>query len=118
MRFPLEVIEVVRQAWPKDKPLFVRYSASDWAPEERNEATGEWVSWGIEQTRVVSKESFKRGVDLIDVSSGGGFPGQKIAVGPNYQVRHCCSSGVNRRCLYIAINRRSPSLKRSRRMVW
>ena len=30
MRLPLRVAEAVRQAWPKQLPLFVRISASDW----------------------------------------------------------------------------------------
>jgi anthraniloyl-CoA monooxygenase len=30
MRYPLEVFDAVRAAWPRDKPLFVRISATDW----------------------------------------------------------------------------------------
>src|SRR5262249_37369861 len=33
LRFPLEVLDAVRSAWPSDKPLFVRISASDWMPD-------------------------------------------------------------------------------------
>ncbi|MGK4455895.1 oxidoreductase, partial [Klebsiella pneumoniae] len=32
-RWPLEVIDAVRAAWPEDRPLLVRVSATDWAPE-------------------------------------------------------------------------------------
>ena len=32
MRLPLEVARAVREAWPQDKPVFYRISASDWAP--------------------------------------------------------------------------------------
>src|SRR6187431_2562647 len=32
LRFPIEVFEAVRAAWPADKPLGVRISAVDWAP--------------------------------------------------------------------------------------
>ncbi|KAG8887210.1 hypothetical protein FRB98_000372 [Tulasnella sp. 332] len=86
MRFALEVTELVRKAWGDEKPLFVRLSATDWAPEERDVETQEWKSWGIEQTRILAKELVKLGADLIDTSSGGNFVGQKIPVGPSYQV--------------------------------
>ncbi|CAE7150856.1 unnamed protein product, partial [Rhizoctonia solani] len=64
---------------------FFRLSATDWAKEEKN-ASGEWVSWGIEQTIELSKLLSEEGVDLVDVSSGGNYLGQQIAVGPGYQV--------------------------------
>jgi len=86
MRFALELAELVRKAWGDEKPMFVRLSATDWAPEERDAETQEWKSWGIEQTRILAKELVKLGVDLIDTSSGGNFVGQKITVGPLYQV--------------------------------
>lgn len=86
MRLALEIAELVRKAWGDEKPLFVRLSATDWAPQERNAETQEWESWGIEQTRILSKELVELGVDLIDTSSGGNFVGQKIPIGPSYQV--------------------------------
>ena len=36
--------------------------------------------------QVFVKEAIKLGVDLVDVSSGGNTPKQKISVGPGYQV--------------------------------
>jgi 2,4-dienoyl-CoA reductase-like NADH-dependent reductase (Old Yellow Enzyme family) len=42
--------------------------------------------WDVEETVLVSKQLAGRGVDLIDVSSGGLSPEQKITVGPGYQV--------------------------------
>ncbi|KAG9000531.1 hypothetical protein FRB94_005381 [Tulasnella sp. JGI-2019a] len=86
MRFALEVTELVRKAWGDEKPLFARLSATDWAPEERDAETQKWKSWGIQQTLILSKELVKLGVDLIDTSSGGNFVGQRIPVGPSYQV--------------------------------
>ncbi len=38
LRFPLEVLRAVRAVWPADKPVSVRISASDWAPEGLSEA--------------------------------------------------------------------------------
>lgn len=76
MRFPLEVVETVREVWPAELPLLVRVSASDWV------AGG----WGITDTVVFARELQQRGVDLLDCSSGGIVPGVKIPLGPGYQV--------------------------------
>jgi 2,4-dienoyl-CoA reductase-like NADH-dependent reductase (Old Yellow Enzyme family) len=76
MRFPLEVFDAVRAAVPKDRPVGVRVSATDWIDG----------GWDIEQTIVFTNELKKRGVDWIDVSSGGVSPLQKIPLGPGYQV--------------------------------
>ncbi|CAE6423814.1 unnamed protein product [Rhizoctonia solani] len=84
IRFPLEVVRTVRAAW--DKPLFFRFSATDWAETEKNE-NGEWVSWGIEQSVELSRRVQAEGVDLVDVSSGGNYEKQNILVGWNYQVQ-------------------------------
>ncbi|GIW34041.1 NADH:flavin oxidoreductase/NADH oxidase [Meiothermus sp.] len=76
LRFPLEVVQTVRQAWPEELPLLVRVSASDWVEG----------GWDITDTVAFAKELQKRGVDLLDCSSGGAIPGVKIPVGPGYQV--------------------------------
>jgi 2,4-dienoyl-CoA reductase-like NADH-dependent reductase (Old Yellow Enzyme family) len=61
MRYPLEIIETVRAAWPADKPLAVRISTVD------------GVEGGLELADQVAFaiEARARGVDLIDCSSGG-----------------------------------------------
>ena len=88
LRLSLRIVRAVRQAWGEEKPLFYRLSGSDWAEgPERDEVTGEWRSWGIEQNIELSKRLVKLGVDLVDVSSGGSWKAQKIPVGPMYQVR-------------------------------
>ena len=76
MRFPLEVFDAVRAAFPADKPVGVRVSSSDWIEG----------GWDIAQTIEYAKELKKRGVDWIDASSGGVSPLQKIPLGPGYQV--------------------------------
>jgi 2,4-dienoyl-CoA reductase-like NADH-dependent reductase (Old Yellow Enzyme family) len=86
IRFPLRVVEVVREAWG-DRPLFVRLSATDWAEGPEKDSQGRWLQWGIEQTILLTGELKKLGVDLIDVSSGGNWSAQKVLVGPGYQVR-------------------------------
>ena len=76
LRFPLEVFDAVRAVFPKEKPIGVKVSASDWV------AGG----WDVDQTIAFTKELQRRGVDWIDVSSGGVSPLQKIPLSPGYQV--------------------------------
>lgn len=76
MRFPLEVFEAVRAAFPANKPVGVRVSASDWVDG----------GWDIEQTKVYAGELKARGADWIDCSSGGNSPAQKIPLSQGYQV--------------------------------
>ena len=76
MRFPLEVFDAVRAAFPADKAVTVRVSGTD------------WVDGGlaIEDVVAFAKALEARGCDAIHVSSGGLHPAQKIPVGPSYQV--------------------------------
>jgi len=76
MRFPLEVFEVVRAAFPAEKPVWARISAVDWVPG----------GWDLEGTLALSQALKARGCAAIHVSSGGVSPQQKIQVGPGYQV--------------------------------
>jgi 2,4-dienoyl-CoA reductase-like NADH-dependent reductase (Old Yellow Enzyme family) len=76
MRYPLEVYDAVRAAFPESKPVGVKVSATDWVEG----------GWDLEQTIEFAKELKKRGVDWIDVSSGGVSPLQKIPLSPGYQV--------------------------------
>ncbi|MFZ2157309.1 MAG: NADH:flavin oxidoreductase/NADH oxidase [Bradyrhizobium sp.] len=76
MRFPLEVFEAVRAAFPASKPVGLRVSATDWVEG----------GWDLPQTIEFVRELKKRGLDWIDVSSGGVSPLQKIPLGPGYQV--------------------------------
>ncbi len=76
MRFPLEIFDEVRAAFPADKPVWARVSATDWVPG----------GWDVESTVVLSKALQARGCAAIHVSSGGVSPQQAIPVGPGYQV--------------------------------
>ena len=76
MRYPLEVFDAVRAAFPDHKPVGVKVSATDWVDG----------GWDLAQTIEYAKELKKRGVDWIDASSGGVSPKQKIPLGPGYQV--------------------------------
>jgi 2,4-dienoyl-CoA reductase-like NADH-dependent reductase (Old Yellow Enzyme family) len=61
MRFSLELAEILRAAWPHDKPLFVRVSSVD----------GVEGGWTLDDTVALAKELKARGVDVLDCSSGG-----------------------------------------------
>ena len=76
-RLLLEAIDAVRSEWPDDMPLFVRLSSVD------------WVEGGCDLEGTVRlAQLLKAGgkVDLIDSSSGGVDPRQKIPLFPGYQV--------------------------------
>ncbi|PNY80182.1 NADH:flavin oxidoreductase/NADH oxidase [Deinococcus koreensis] len=75
VRLLLEVVRAVRRVWPLHKPLFVRLSATDWAPG----------GWDEQQTVALAGLLDKEGVDVLDISSGGLTPAQRITPGPAYQ---------------------------------
>jgi 2,4-dienoyl-CoA reductase-like NADH-dependent reductase (Old Yellow Enzyme family) len=70
-----EVVAAVRSAWPKELPLFIRVSATDWVEG----------GWNIDESVKLAGELKQMGVDLIDCSSGGNVPHAKIPVGAGYQ---------------------------------
>jgi 2,4-dienoyl-CoA reductase-like NADH-dependent reductase (Old Yellow Enzyme family) len=74
-RLLLEVTEAVRAAWPAGKPLLVRLSATEWIEG----------GFSVEEATEVARLLAERGVDLIDVSSGGNVLA-KIPSAPGYQV--------------------------------
>ncbi|MNX48895.1 NADPH dehydrogenase [compost metagenome] len=76
IRFTLEIVEAVQSEWPSELPLFVRISATDWAEG----------GWSPEESVKLSEILKEKGVDLIDVSSGGLVSHQQIPLHPNYQV--------------------------------
>jgi 2,4-dienoyl-CoA reductase-like NADH-dependent reductase (Old Yellow Enzyme family) len=76
MRFPLEVFDAVRAAFPAEKPVWARISATDWVPG----------GWDIEGTVALSKALKARGCVAVHVTTGGVSPEQAIKLGPGYQV--------------------------------
>lgn len=75
-RFATEVTEAVRAVWPKELPVFLRISATDWAPG----------GWTVDDSVELARRTKALGVDLVDCSSGGLTMQQKIELGPGYQV--------------------------------
>ena len=75
LRYPLEVFDAVRGAWPAEKPLTVRISATD------------WVDGGIVGAEAVDiARAFKdHGCDLIDASAGQTVPEQRPRYGRLFQ---------------------------------
>lgn len=80
IRLLLEVVTAVREVWSRERPLFVRISATDWV-EKENPGGG----WDLPQSVRLSSLLRDRGVDLIDVSSGGNVLGAPMVLGPGYQ---------------------------------
>lgn len=76
IRVLTEICDAVRSVIPAAMPLFVRISATDWVEG----------GWTIEDSIQLTNILKQHGVDLIDTSSGGNSPLQKIPVGPLYQV--------------------------------
>lgn len=74
-RFMVEAARAVRSAWPEEKPLFFRLSASDWRDD----------GWRLEDTLLLAPLLSREGVDLLDCSSGG-VAHADIPVAPGYQV--------------------------------
>jgi len=81
-RLTLEIAEAVRDAIPDEMPLFCRISATDWL----DEADGyDGASWTVADSTRLALLLADRGVDVLDVSSGGNHPAQKLVTGPGYQ---------------------------------
>jgi 2,4-dienoyl-CoA reductase-like NADH-dependent reductase (Old Yellow Enzyme family) len=86
IRFLLETVRAVRSEWPRDLPLFVRISCTDWID-------GGWtLEDSIELCRILKRDG---DVDLIDCSSGGNDPRQQIPIHPGYQVPFAAAIKAN-----------------------
>lgn len=86
-RLLVEVAEAVHKAWPQDRPLFVRISATDWLEGNVEQETIAGSGWTFDQSIALAKRLREVGVDLIDVSSGGNVAKPHIPVGPGYQTK-------------------------------
>ncbi|KAJ2192033.1 hypothetical protein GGH18_003025, partial [Coemansia sp. RSA 530] len=83
IRFLVETVRSVRTQWPINRPLFVRLSMTDWVEPSGDIPTGGWTEEeSIELAKVLAQEQ----VDLIDCSTSGSSPLQKIPLELGYQV--------------------------------
>jgi len=76
LRYPCEIVRAVREAWSDDKPLFVRISATEWAPGGLDDA----------DRVTLARALVEAGADLLDVSAGGVVPNQQPVYGRMFQV--------------------------------
>ena len=76
-------VEIARDNMPKDMPLFLRLSATDWLEKVPKDQIPE--SWTEEDTLKLAPLLAEAGVDVLDVSSGGNHPLQHPHVKPGYQ---------------------------------
>jgi 2,4-dienoyl-CoA reductase-like NADH-dependent reductase (Old Yellow Enzyme family) len=77
IRLLLETVASIQEVWPKENPLFVRISATDWAEG----------GWTADESIELSGLLKDKGVDVIDTSSGGLTLDQKIPLFAGYQVQ-------------------------------
>jgi 2,4-dienoyl-CoA reductase-like NADH-dependent reductase (Old Yellow Enzyme family) len=76
MRFPLEVFQAMREAWPKGRPIGARITGQD------------WIDGGltVDDAIAFARELKARGADFVDVSSSSVSPDAKPVLSPGYQV--------------------------------
>ncbi len=79
LRFPLEVFEAMRAAWPKHKPMSVRISATDWCED----------GLAPEDSIAIAEAFAQAGADLIDVSAGQTTPLARPVYGRMFQTPFC-----------------------------
>ena len=75
LKFPLRVFNEMRIVFPKEKPMSVRISATDWAENGISE----------EDVITIASEFKKAGADIINVSTGNTVAGQKPQTGRMWQ---------------------------------
>ena len=75
LRFPLEVFDAMRAVWPREKPMSVRISATD------------WMEGGItgDDSVEIAREFSRHGCDLVDVSTGQTVPEAEPVYGRMFQ---------------------------------
>ncbi|MEJ0069173.1 MAG: bifunctional salicylyl-CoA 5-hydroxylase/oxidoreductase [Pseudomonadota bacterium] len=74
-RFPLEVLDAVRAVWPREKPISVRISATDWVPG----------GFDGPDAVALAQRLKAHGCDIVDVSTGQTTVDAKPAYGRLYQ---------------------------------
>lgn len=83
MRLVLDIAVLTRALWPADKPVFARISITDHHVHGEKNSAGEYISWGVESSKVLISELVKLGVDLVDCTSGGLDPDQRCVTFPS-----------------------------------
>ncbi len=76
MRFPLEVFQALREAWPAEKPIGAKITGSDFAEG----------GWTPDEAVAYARELQKLRCDYVTLSGGGTVLDAKIPMAPGYQV--------------------------------
>ena len=76
VRLLVRIVDAIQPLLDNEQSLWVRISATDWADN----------GWNLEESVQLAFLLKDKGVDVIDVSTGGNLPHVKIPVGKNYQV--------------------------------
>ena len=76
LRYPLEIFAAMREAWPAEKPMGVRISATDWLEG----------GWDVPEAVVFCQELRALGCDYIAVSTGGLSLAQQVPLGEGHQI--------------------------------
>jgi 2,4-dienoyl-CoA reductase-like NADH-dependent reductase (Old Yellow Enzyme family) len=86
-RILVETIQAIRQKIPESMPLYLRISSTEWM--EETDIGKKFGSWDVESSVRLAKMLPALGVDLLDVSSGGNHPAQRINMfdSKDYQTR-------------------------------
>ena len=74
LMFLREVVQAVRTVWPKEKPLWIRISATDWL--EGGITAEDWIGW---------LDCLRGDLDMVHVSSGG-LQKANVNVYPGYML--------------------------------
>lgn len=75
LRFPLEVFDAMRAAWPEERPMSVRISAVDWVEGGNT----------VDEAVAIARAFHAHGADLIDVSTGQVAKAQRPVYGRMFQ---------------------------------
>ncbi|CAK1358515.1 unnamed protein product [Cercospora beticola] len=86
-RLVIEIIQAIRKVIPASVPLFLRLSSTEWM--EETEIGKRYGTWDVESTIKLTNIVADLGVDLIDVSSAGNHPQQRITTfnAKDYQIK-------------------------------
>jgi anthraniloyl-CoA monooxygenase len=75
LRYPLEVFDAVREAWPADRPISVRISATDWYQGGND----------VDDAVQIARAFAEHGADAIHVSTGQVVKDEQPRFGRSYQ---------------------------------
>lgn len=89
IRLLLEIVDLSKAIMPSSMPLIARITGTDWLEYDKD-----LPQWDIPQAVELARVLDKAGVDILDVSTGGVSPKQKIDAGPGYQVP--CSLAIKK----------------------